>query len=486
MNRRSGFFRGERRAMPRSRRMSLSFSLTEAGPSSTDADAIVVGVYEDKTLTAAAAEVDHAAGGALQRLVDSGDVSGKTGSVSRLLALPGVSSPRVFTVGLGEAKRFDAARFLRVNAEAVRAVKGTPARNAANYLVELDVPEHDLTWKLRQAALTADAQLYRYASTFKAQPEPTTLAALAFRASGDAAALAHAAAIAAGVRFARELGNLPPNVCNPEYLATQARRFAEEEANVTIEVLERAQMEALGMGALLAVARGSANAPRLIVLQYRGADAGAKPYALVGKGITFDSGGISIKPGPGMEEMRFDMMGAATVLGAFLAVARLRLAINVVCIVPAVENMPDGDAYRPGDVLTSLSGQTIEVANTDAEGRLILCDALTYVHGLMTRHDDLAGELLRAGETAMDRAWRLPLWDDYQAQLDSAFADMANVGGKSAGAITAGCFLARFTEGQRWAHLDIAGTAWNEGRKGQATGRPVPLLVQWLVDRAAG
>jgi leucyl aminopeptidase len=259
------------------------------------------------------------------------------------------------------------------------------------------------------------------------------------------------------------------------------------------------------------VARGSVNKPKLVVLEYKGGSEGDKPYAFVGKGVTFDSGGISLKPGPGMEEMKFDMGGAAAVLGAFVAAVKMGLKLNLVCVVPAVENMPDGDSYRPSDVLTSLSGLTIEVLNTDAEGRLILCDALTWTartfqpqamvdaatltgacvialgkhaSAVMSKHDDLAAELLAAGEETLDRAWRLPLWDDYQAQLESGFADVANIGGKSAGAITAGCFLSRFTDGQRWAHLDIAGTAWEEGRKGLATGRPVALLAQWLLDRS--
>jgi leucyl aminopeptidase len=274
-------------------------------------------------------------------------------------------------------------------------------------------------------------------------------------------------------------------------------------------VLEREQMELLGMGSLLAVSRGSANPPRLIVLKYTGAG-DAKPYALVGKGITFDTGGINLKTAGGIEEMKFDMLGAASVMGAFLATVRMQLPINLVAVVAAVENMPDADAYRPSDILTSMSGKTIEVGNTDAEGRLILCDALTYTqrfepqaivdvatltgacvialgkyaHGLMSKHDDLAAELSEAGESVFDRAWRLPLWDEYQTMIESAFADIYNIGGKGAGAITAGCFLSRFTEGQRWAHLDIAGTSNDEGRKGMATGRPVGLLCQWLLDRA--
>jgi leucyl aminopeptidase len=324
-------------------------------------------------------------------------------------------------------------------------------------------------------------------------------------------ALAEASAIANGVRFARELGNLPPNICNPAWIAAQAKQIADAHENVSLEVLERADMQALGMGSLLGVAQGSANPPKLVVLRWQGKDAGAKPYVLVGKGITFDSGGISLKPGAGMEEMKFDMCGAAGVLGAFVAAVEMKLALNLVCVVPAVENMPDGNAYRPSDILTSMSGLTIEVLNTDAEGRLILCDALTYASrfdpeviidaatltgacvvalgkhasGLMTRDDELAAQLLAAGEATHDRAWRLPLWDEYQSQLESGFADVANIGGKYAGAITAGCFLARFTNGHRWAHLDIAGTAWDEGRKGLATGRPVRLLAQYLIDRSA-
>jgi leucyl aminopeptidase len=276
-------------------------------------------------------------------------------------------------------------------------------------------------------------------------------------------------------------------------------------------VLERDEMEALGMGSLLAVARGSANAPKLIVLKWHGAaESSDKPYVLVGKGITFDTGGINLKTQGGIEEMKYDMCGAASVLGTFVAAVGMQLPINLITIVPAVENMPDADSYRPSDVITSMSGKTIEVGNTDAEGRLILCDALTYAQrfepaalidvatltgacvialgkyatGLMSKHDDLADELLDAGETVFDRAWRLPLWDEYQTQLNSAFADVYNIGGRNAGAITAGCFLARFTEGQRWAHLDIAGVSNDEGKMGMASGRPVGLLSQWLMERA--
>jgi leucyl aminopeptidase len=497
--------------------MTLKFSTAADAPEAAAVPSILVGVYEDRTLTPAALRVDERAGGALKRLLEAGDANGKAGSVATLFHLPNIAAPRVVIAGLGEPKKLDAAAYHRAATESARALKAMPVESALSFLTEVDVPGRDTAWKLRTAALAADAQAYRYTATFKPKEKPKTpsLASLAFATSASdaktARALDEAAAIAKGVRFARELGNLPPNICNPAYIAAEAKKIADEHAGVTLEVLERDAMQKLGMGSLLGVSQGSANAPKLIVLRWNGGKDKAKPYALVGKGITFDSGGISLKPGAGMEEMKFDMCGGAGVLGTFVAAVELKLPLNIVCIVPAVENMPDGNAYRPSDILTSMSGLTIEVLNTDAEGRLILCDALTYAQkfepeviidaatltgacvvalgkhasGLMTRDDLLADELLKAGNETMDRAWRLPLWDEYQQQLESGFADVANIGGKYAGAITAGCFLSRFVNGTRWAHLDIAGTAWEEGRKGLATGRPVPLLTQYLIDRAA-
>lgn len=495
--------------------MTLQFSLASASPEAVETACVVVGVYEGGVFTSAAARIDAAAEGAIKRQVESGDITGKGGTAAVLFAPSGVTAKRVLVVGLGQQKAFDATRFQRVNADAARALGKLPVDSAVSYLSEIDVPGRDAAWRLRTALLATDHACYRYTATFKprdksAQPE---LGSVAFAGGADAqAGLDQGTAIAAGVRFARELANLPPNICNPSYIAEQARAFAAEHANtVSCRILDHEEMEKLGFGSLLAVGRGSANRPKLVVLEHKGGAEGDKPYAFVGKGITFDSGGISLKPGAGMEEMKFDMGGAAGVLGGFVAAVKMGLKLNLVCVVPAVENMPDGDSYRPSDVLTSLSGLTIEVLNTDAEGRLILCDALTWTvqtyqpqaivdaatltgacvialgkhaTGLMSKHDDLAAELLAAGDSTLDRAWRLPLWDDYQTQLESGFADVANIGGKSAGAITAGCFLSRFTEGQRWAHLDIAGTAWDEGRKGMATGRPVPLLAQWLLDRS--
>ncbi len=494
--------------------MTLQFSLDTAAPETVDTACVLVGVYEHGVLTSAAAQLDNAASGLIKRQVESGDISGKAGSSTLLFAPAGVAAKRVLVVGLGTQKSFDAARFQKVNMEAARALGRLPVADAVSYLTEVDVPGRDSAWRVRIAALASDHAAYRYTATFKPrdkskQPE---LNALTFAAGADAqGGLDQAVAIADGVRFARELANLPPNICNPAYIAAQAQAFADTQDKVSCTVLDDVEMGKLGFGSLLAVARGSINKPRLIALEYKGGSDGDKPYAFVGKGVTFDSGGISLKPGAGMEEMKFDMGGAAGVLGAFVAAVKMGLPLNLVCVVPSVENMPDGDSYRPSDVLTSLSGLTIEVLNTDAEGRLILCDALTWTAqtykpqalidaatltgacvialgkhatGLMSKHDDLAAELIAAGEETLDRAWRLPLWDDYQTQLDSGFADVANIGGKGAGAITAACFLSRFTDGQRWAHLDIAGTAWDEGRKGLATGRPVALLAQWLLDRA--
>ena len=494
--------------------MALEYTLNAAPADATATlatDCVVVGVFADKSLTPSARALDAASGGRITALAERGDASGKLGRVTVLHDLPGVTAPRVMVVGLGEAAKFGVPQAIKIAGDVARALKDGPCASAVYTLTEVAVAGRDAAWALRQAVIAIHHAMYRYTATLgeaNRDKGASKLAAVAFSGS-DASAVAQGQAIAEGVAFARELGNLPPNICNPSYLAQQAEQFAATDARASCEVLDRAQMEALGMGSLLAVSRGSANPPKLIVLKWsNGGD--AKPYVLVGKGITFDTGGINLKVQGGIEEMKYDMCGAATVMGTFVAAAKLQLPVNLVVVVPAVENMPDGMSYRPSDVLTSMSGKTIEVGNTDAEGRLILCDALTYAQrfepkalldvatltgacvialgkyatGLMSKHDDLANELLAAGEQVFDRAWRLPLWDEYQTQLNSAFADVYNIGGRNAGAITAGCFLARFTEGQRWAHLDIAGVANDDGKLGMATGRPVGLLAQWLMDLA--
>nr|WP_140719856.1 leucyl aminopeptidase [Pseudomonas sp. Hp2] len=491
--------------------MALQFTLNQAAPASAEFDCVVVGAFADGTLSPAGQALDAASGGRIKALSARGDLACKTGASTLLHDLPNVGAPRVLVIGLGDAAKFGVPQYLKAVGDAVRALKSTPVAKALLTLTELAVKGRDAAWNVRQAVAAADHAAYRYTATLgKRKPEERALAEFAL-AGDDATALAQGIAIAEGVEFARELGNLPPNICTPAYLATQAQAFAAAHEGAESEILDEQQMEALGMGSLLSVARGSANRPRLVVLKWNGGG-DAKPYVLVGKGITFDTGGVNLKTQGGIEEMKYDMCGGATVIGTFVAAVKARLPLNLVVVVPAVENAIDGNAYRPSDVITSMSGKTIEVGNTDAEGRLILCDALTYAErfepaalvdvatltgacmvalghqatGLMSKHDDLAEELLAAGEHVFDRAWRLPLWDEYQGLLDSTFADVYNIGGRWGGAITAGCFLSRFTEGQRWAHLDIAGSASDEGKRGMATGRPVGLLTQWLLDRAAG
>ncbi|HET6632985.1 MAG TPA: leucyl aminopeptidase [Rhodanobacteraceae bacterium] len=491
--------------------MTLEFRLATGAADAVDTPCAVVGVFQGGPLPPAAAAIDAASGGVLKRLADSGDLRGKARSSLWLYHLAGVKAERVLVVGLGDQANFGAAQFSLAAQTAAQQLARAPLAAATTWLGELDVAGRDAPWRARVLALAFDHAAYRFKLVGKGKQSSTPkLARLDIVADAAAqAGLDQAAGIAKGVEFARELGNLPPNICTPAYLAERARQLAEAHEGVTLDVLEPEKMRELGMGALLAVGSGSMHPPRLIVLRWQGGG-DAKPHALVGKGVTFDSGGINIKPSPGMEEMKFDMCGGAGVLGTFLAAVELKLPLNLVCVVPSAENMPGGESYRPSDVLTTLSGLTVEVLNTDAEGRLILCDALSYVQrfepqtiidvatltgacvvalgkhasGLMSADDELAGQLLAAGEDAMDRAWRLPLWDDYQSALESGNADVANIGGKYGGAITAGCFLSRFTEGYRWAHLDIAGTAWGEGRKALATGRPVGLLTQYLIGKA--
>ena len=407
---------------------------------------------------------------------------------------------------------------------AIRALQATGSKDATLYLTDWPVlntleqraSHHDPAWLITQAALIADEADYRF-DRLKSKPEKTdsTLSTINFGLTNDnqlavlKKILAQAVAMAQGVKLAKDLGNLPGNICTPTYLADQAKELAKEN-KLKVTILEEKDMDKLGMHSLLSVTRGSRQPAKLITLQYAGGDKKQKPIVLVGKGITFDSGGISLKPGADMDEMKYDMCGAASVLGTLQAIASIGLKLNVIGVIPSCENMPDGAASKPGDIVKSMSGQTIEILNTDAEGRLILCDALTYAarfepdtvvdiatltgacvialghvaSGLYSNQDTLAQELLDAGNMIHDRAWHMPLWDDYQQQLDSNFADMQNIGGRAGGSITAACFLSRFTKDYRWAHLDIAGTAWKSGKDKGATGRPVPLLTQFLIDRA--
>jgi len=487
--------------------------------------ALAVGVHADGMLTPAAEAVDRAAGGALRAVVKS-EFRGRPGTTLVLRDLDGVAAQRVALVGLGRQEEYDA----RAHAKAEQAFAALCVQlqlaEATSTLTAHPCTGTTVRSRARAAAIAAGNATYRYDATFgkrerDAAPKLRKITLVVERSEVAQAqgGLREGSAIANGMALTRTLGNLPGNVCTPAYLGDTARSLAREFKSIKVEVLERKQIEALRMGSFLSVARGSDEPPRFIVLRHTGkpatakgkaAKAGKGPVVLVGKGITFDSGGISIKPAATMDEMKYDMCGAASVLGTFRAIAELGLQQEVIGLIPACENLPSGRANKPGDVVTSMSGQTIEILNTDAEGRLILCDALTYAErfkpaavidiatltgacvvalghvntGLFSQDDALADALLAAGRENLDPAWRMPLDDAYQEQLKSNFADVANIGGPPAGAVTAACFLSRFARAYSWAHLDIAGTAWRGGKDKGATGRPVPLLVQYLLNQA--
>ena len=491
----------------------MEFSIKSKAPEKQQTGCIVIGVFETRKLAAGANSFGKESQRFLTEILARGDMDGKAGTALLLHNAPALAAERLMLVGLGKEKEFHDKEYCSAIRAAVKTLKDTGAADATLHLTQIPVKKRSAAWRIRQAAMVASEVLYQF-DRFKSKKDaPRPLNRLIFaieektREASATQALAQGLAIAEGVALARTLGNLPGNVCTPTYLAETALQIAQDHS-LECQILERADMEALGMHSLLSVAKGSHQPPKLIVLHYKGGKAGDKPVALVGKGITFDTGGISLKPGEGMDEMKFDMCGAAGVLGTLKSVALMKLPLNLTVIVPSVENMPGGAASKPGDIVTSLSGQTIEILNTDAEGRLILCDALTYAErfnpktvidvatltgacvialghvatGLFANDDELAGALLSAGTVAADRAWQMPLWDDYQEQLKSNFADMANIGGRPAGSVTAACFLSRFARKFAWAHLDIAGTAWKSGAEKGATGRPVPLLAHFLLE----
>ena len=494
----------------------MEFGVKSGSPEKQRSACIVVGVFEPRRLSAVAEQLDRVSDGYISSLLRRGDLEGKSGQMLLLHQVPGVLSERVLLVGCGKERELDERQFKQIIQKTISTLNETGSMEAVCFLTELHVKGRDAYWKVRQAVETAQNSLYTFDQfkTNKAElrrPLRKLVFNVATRrelAIGEKA-VAHGLAVANGMKICRDVANMPPNICTPAYLASQARRLADSCQFITTKVIGEQQMAELGMNAYLAVARGSSNEAMMSIMEYKG-HPDAKPTVLVGKGLTFDSGGISIKPGDGMDEMKYDMCGAASVLGVMTALAQLKPPINVIGVLAGAENMPDGKSYRPGDILTSMSGQTIEVLNTDAEGRLVLCDVLTYAErfepeavidiatltgacvialgshatGLMANHNPLAHELLNAAELSGDKAWRLPLWDEYQEQIESPFADMVNTGGRPAGAITAGAFLSRFTKKYNWAHLDIAGTAWKSGKEKGATGRPVPLLTQFLLGRA--
>jgi len=477
--------------------------------------ALIVAV-QGKALSPSAAALDTAAGGALSAALASAGFDGKPGQTLPLYALPGVKAGLVLVVGAGDTAEISLQAWHKLVVAAVKAVPGKIGK-ALSALAELPVAGRDLGQRVSDHARFAIEAAYRFDEYKSKKPAAGDLLGKLTLAIGERSelkaakeALTWGRCIGEGQSFARDLGNQPGNVAYPGYLAEMARAIGED-GDVKVEVMGEAELRKLGMHCLLSVSAGSPHDAQLVTLSYQGGKAKDAPVVLVGKGITFDTGGISLKPGAGMDEMKFDMCGAASVLGVMAAIRLAKLKLNVIGVIACAENMPSGTATRPGDIVKTLSGQTVEILNTDAEGRLVLCDALTYVErfkpavvvdiatltgacvvalgkvasGLFSPRDDIAEELLAAGQRVDDRAWRLPVWDDYQELLDSPFADIANIGGPTAGSITAACYLARFTKAYPWAHLDIAGTAWLSGAQKGATGRPVPLLLEFLRARAA-
>lgn len=492
--------------------MSYSAKVVNAPEQTTQC--LVVAGYEDGNWSSAF-EAIEAAGGGLKALCKREGFKGKAGESLMLFNPTAIKAERLLILGMGPIKS-DADIYRKALSKGLQTLKNTAAKDLCLCLGEVEVAGRDTEWQAKHLAETLGEMRYKFtkfksqAPDDKAGPSKITFGcATKNQLPAAKRGLATGEALAKGVSLARELGDLPGNICTPSYLANEARRLAKGQAQLSVKILEEKQMRELGMGSLLSVSEGSAEPAKLIVLEYQGAAKSKAPLALVGKGITFDTGGISLKPGQGMDEMKYDMCGAASVLGTMQTLLELKPKINVVAVIAAAENMPDGRATKPGDIVKSMSGQTIEILNTDAEGRLVLCDALTYCErfkpkavvdiatltgacvialgshasGLYSNREELAQELLAAGQEACDRAWQMPLWDEYQKQLDSNFADMANIGGREAGSVTAACFLSRFAKNFAWAHLDVAGTAWRAGSSKGATGRPVPLLVQYLLNQ---
>ena len=493
----------------------MEISIKYGAPAKIKSACIVAAVYSGKNFGECASALDRSSRQALSRLTKRGDMNGRVADVLMVPNAPSLEADRVLLIGAGKQSGITAAEYVKLTRKAAGAVVGGGLKNALSGLTEITVKDRDDSWKIQQQVLAFEAATYRF-DQFKTLPKtkPAKFSRLSLllaeKLDGPISAeVKVSGGLINGLKLTKDLANTPANFCTPTHLADHAKALGKQFKSISVDVLDEAAMEKLGMGSLLSVSKGSAEPAKLITLKYNGGTKDTKPVVLVGKGVTFDSGGISLKPGAAMDEMKYDMCGAATVFGVLRTIAEAELPIYVVGVVPATENLPDGKASKPGDVVTSMSGQTIEVLNTDAEGRLILCDALTYCErfepdvvvdiatltgaciialghattALMSNNDDLAEDLLAAGQTSGDRAWRLPIWDEYQQQIDSPFADMANVGGRAAGSITAACFLSRYTKKYRWAHLDIAGTAWRSGKPKGATGRPVGLLVQYLRAR---
>jgi leucyl aminopeptidase len=496
----------------------MKYSISSASPANLTTDCLVVPIW-NKTITGDTAKLlDNACNKAISKILRNGDISGKLGETLMIHNLAGITAKRILLAGCGDLKKLDAKKYLKLVRACLLAIQKSSASSVHFLVSELKIVDRDPDWAVSHLVQAIEQNVYRYDRTKSRKVKKSTLKAIGISLPAGKSrktvttAINQGKAVGKGINTARELGNLPGNVCTPTFLADQCSKLATRYKSVKTQVVSEKQMLRLGMGSLLSVSAGSAEEAKLIVMNYSGSNkAGSKPYVIVGKGITFDTGGISLKPGAAMDEMKFDMCGAASVVGTMTSVAELKLPINVVGIIAAAENMPGSKATKPGDVVTSMSGKTIEILNTDAEGRLVLCDALTYaerfkpktvidiatltgaavatfgnvVTALLSNNQKLAETLLECGQESLDSAWQLPLWQEYQPLLNSKFADIANIGGPRAGTITAACFLSRFAEKYHWAHLDIAGSAWKSGAEKAATGRPVGLLVEYLCRQKA-
>lgn len=497
----------------------MEFLVKSGHPEKQRHSCVIVGVFDYRKLSDAAEKFDEITEGAISAITRRGDMDGRLGQTLVLYNLPNVFCDRLLLVGCGRERDFNDAAYRHAIEVSTKRLMETGSRDASNFLTSMNVRGRDDEWKIRTALQAAGEAAYRFDDCRSVEPDFGATArvkkmvfTIPSRTILDEAesAIEEGQAIISGVNLAKDLGNLPGNYATPTKLAQVAEEIAASNKKMKAEILDLPEIEKLKMGAFLAVAQGSREAPKLITLQYNGGKKKDAPIALVGKGVTFDAGGISIKPAARMDEMKFDMCGAAAVLGTMKALSMMKLPINVVAVIPACENLPDGLAVKPGDVVTSMAGKTIEILNTDAEGRLLLCDALHYVQrfdphtvidiatltgacvvalgshasGMYSNDRSLTKELNRAAQETGDRVWEMPLWDDYARQLRSTVADIANIGGPEAGSVTAACFLKKFIGEHRWAHLDIAGTAWLKGARKGATGRPVSLLVDYLADQA--
>lgn len=501
----------------------MDFNIKIGLPEKQKTNCLVLAIFETGKLPEISKKIDEVSKGYISKIIKSGDINGKLGQTLVLHHVPNISADRILLVGCGKSTEFNDKNYREAMARMALALNQLSVIDATCCITELAIKGFDASWRIQNAVTILGTSKYKF-DEYKSNIEKKSkshdkkeLAHITWIISNrkEAAKAEHGIkvgiAILAGLKLTKDLANTPPNICHPTFLAKTAQKLAKTLKNVSVAVLDRKDLEKLKMGAFLSVTQGSAQPPKLITLEYRGATTKTqKPIVLVGKGITFDTGGNSLKPPPNMIGMKYDMCGAATVLGTITFAAELGLPINLVGVIAAAENMPGGNASRPDDIVTTMSGLTVEILNTDAEGRLVLCDALTYCErfnpevvidiatltgacivalgnhhsGLFSNYQPLADDLLRAGIVSNDKCWQMPLTDDYQRQLDSNFADLANVGGPDAGSITAACFLSRFTKNYHWAHLDIAGTSSRySGKERGATGQPVPLLAEYLLSK---